>query len=79
MPITIKEFNEIYPYFRAVRVEDKPTDNMQEFIDANKESPVCYGETDHGELFYKLENGDCFWLTKQDIKSAPNFMPDWGF
>ena len=57
----------------------KPTKNMQAFMDANKESAVYYGDIDHGKLFYKLENGDWFFLTNKDIESAPDFMPVWGF
>ena len=52
---------------------------MREFLKANKDSYVIYGEWIHGELFYKLDSGDCFWLSKEDLYSVENFKPDWGF
>ena len=52
---------------------------MKEFIEANKNSPVVYGEWEYNDLFYKLDNDDCFWLSKEDISSVENFTPDWGF
>ena len=54
------------------------TDNMKEFMDANNDSPVIFGEIIHDELFYKLENGGIYLLTKEDIQSAPDFTPNWG-
>ena len=57
----------------------KPTKNMQAFIDANKENKVIFGELQCNELLYKLDNLDIYWLTNEDIKSAPDFTPDWGF
>ncbi len=65
---------------------------MLAFIEQNKVSRVVFGESRTSEnkpvlnrsdldkadrVFYRLENGSSFTLTREDTKSAPDCKPDW--
>ena len=56
------------------------TENMKNFINSNRLSPVWYGKIVESKgILYKLDNGQDFLLTDEDTSSAPDFTPDWGF
>lgn len=59
--------------------KDTPTENMKEFMEANKESPVVFRDRCGNCLIYKINNHNLFWLSEEDIRSVDNFTPDWGF
>lgn len=68
------------------------TQNMQTFIEKNKINKVIFGERrtsrnkpairkadlDYSDrVFYKLDDGSQFTLTSRDVRSAPDFRPNW--
>jgi hypothetical protein len=68
------------------------TENMKNFIEANKTSKVVFGEmltSKNKPVFsnkdlessdrnlYRLKNGKEFILTISDKNSTPDFMPEW--
>lgn len=70
------------------------TPNMIAFIEQNQINKVIFGERltrdnkpvnnvadleQSDRVLYKLDDGTEFTLTSEDIKSAPDFVPDWSF
>lgn len=70
------------------------TQNMVAFMAKNKTNKVVFGEHRTSEnkpvisksdlensdrVYYRLDDGTTFTITRDDIKSAPGFSPDWGF
>ncbi|MCS6271841.1 hypothetical protein G3489_19390 [Shewanella baltica] len=69
------------------------TDKMLEFMEKNKIKKVVFGEHRTPEdkpisnrsdmertdrTLYRLVDGTEFILTRTDIQSVPEFVPDWG-
>lgn len=70
------------------------TDNMLDFMTKNKTNKVVFGEHRTPEdkpisnrsdmertdrTLYRLDDGTEFILTRTDVHSAPEFVPDWDF
>ena len=81
-------------YLLEVKTKAIETPNMLAFIEQNQVNKVIFGErltrdntpvnnaTDlerSDRVMYKLDDGTEFTLTSEDIKSAPDFVPDWSF
>ena len=70
------------------------TPQMKAFIGINKTKKVVFGGritqagkpaltradiTESNSILYRLDDGSKFILTFEDIKSAPDYLPEWSY